>query len=227
MVSYCVRARNTATDSENRMHSDETATRFGFRGGLVPGTAVYGYMTDRLDDAWSERGGMRVRFFEPFYEGDEVCVESDGATVSAKRADGVLCARGELFHPDAPVPDIPEAPMPEQRPQASAQSLAPGTVLGTLRTTLDIASPEKLLELSNRVLMANVVLGPWIHVSSEVRNFGAVRIGENVEVRSRVVDLFDRKQHGFVVLDVVVGTGERAIQHVTHTAIWRPREIAI
>jgi acyl dehydratase len=208
MVSYCVRARNTATDSENRMHSDETATRFGFRGGLVPGTAVYGYMTDRLDDAWSERGGMRVRFFEPFYE-------------------GVLCARGELFHPDAPVPDIPEAPMPEQRPQASAQSLAPGTVLGTLRTTLDIASPEKLLALSNRVLMANVVLGPWIHVSSEVRNFGAVRIGENVEVRSRVVDLFDRKQHGFVVLDVVVGTGERAIQHVTHTAIWRPREIAI
>ena len=37
-----VSAYNTAHDSENKIHDDATARRFGFGGGLVPGVDVYG-----------------------------------------------------------------------------------------------------------------------------------------------------------------------------------------
>ena len=37
-------AFNTAPDSENQIHSDDMAQRFGFQGGLVPGVAVSAYL---------------------------------------------------------------------------------------------------------------------------------------------------------------------------------------
>jgi hypothetical protein len=73
-------------------------------------------------------------------------------------------------------------------------------------------------------LMSNVKLGPWIHTSSDVINRSAVRNGEEVSVRGRVRDCFERKGHEFVVLDVlVVANGDRVVQQVRHTAIYRPR----
>ena len=41
---YRVEAFNTAKASENKIHDDEVARRFGFGGGLVPGVDVYAYM---------------------------------------------------------------------------------------------------------------------------------------------------------------------------------------
>src|SRR5690242_4845445 len=45
LAPYRVKAFNTAHDSENKIHDDATAKRFGFGGGLVPGVDVYGYMS--------------------------------------------------------------------------------------------------------------------------------------------------------------------------------------
>ena len=42
---YQVEAFNTAAQSENKIHDDAVARRFGFKGGLVPGVEVYAYMT--------------------------------------------------------------------------------------------------------------------------------------------------------------------------------------
>ena len=42
---YRVRAFNTAVASENKIHDDTVARRYGFSGGLVPGVEVYAYMT--------------------------------------------------------------------------------------------------------------------------------------------------------------------------------------
>src|SRR5258708_32218751 len=70
---YRVRAKNTAPDSENKIHDDRVAAEYGFRGGLVPGVTVYGYMTVPIVDsqpAWLERGSMHVRFSEPGYDGE-------------------------------------------------------------------------------------------------------------------------------------------------------------
>ena len=40
--TYTITARNPAAESENRIHADDVARRYGFRGGLVPGVIVYG-----------------------------------------------------------------------------------------------------------------------------------------------------------------------------------------
>jgi len=37
--------RNFAGETENRIHSDEVAARFGFEGALVAGAAIFGHMT--------------------------------------------------------------------------------------------------------------------------------------------------------------------------------------
>src|ERR1035438_1019092 len=80
-----VRSNNTAADSENQIHDDRVAAAYGFRGGLVPGVTVYGYMTPAvvhgLGRAWLERGAVCVRFLAPFYEDDIVVTRyiTDGA----------------------------------------------------------------------------------------------------------------------------------------------------
>jgi hypothetical protein len=62
---YRVEAFNASKESENKIHDDTVARRFGFRGGLVPGVDVYAYMTHlpvlRWGRAWLERGTAECR----------------------------------------------------------------------------------------------------------------------------------------------------------------------
>jgi hypothetical protein len=139
--------------------------------------------------------------------------------------------------------DYPDAPLPTNRPTADAQSLAPGTVLGSIESGFDaarapefldeigddlalyrderIAHPGWLIQAANVILVANVALGPWVHTESRATHFGCARDGERVTTRGRVAERFERKGHQIVVLDVLqIADGERALQCVTHTAIY-------
>ena len=234
---YRTRAVNSVRDSENRIHADDVALRYGFRAGLVAGVTVYGYMTEPImarHPEWAEQGTMQVRLMEPFYDGEEVFVNAamrdDGSlAVTAEREDGTICARGVAIVRPAPAepPElIPEASLParDQRPVPTPQTVIPGALLGTIAVTLETASQEKLLQLSNDILIQNFRLGPWIHVSSELRNWSPAKAGDLVSVRGRVVDRFDRKGHEFVVVDVMVVAGtQRLLQTVRHTAIYHLR----
>jgi len=266
---YRVRARNTASESENKIHDDLVAAQYGFRGALVPGVAVYGYMTvpivARFGRAWLERGAMQVKFHQPVYDGDEVTVraELDAASVPIKvaveagRDDGVACATGLATVDDSSawlgeprLDDYPEAALPpmENRPTPSRETLRPGTPLGTLRTKLLVpdlelleglgetlpiyfgpaapAHPMALLALANMILVRNFRLGPWIHAASELINHGAAINGEGISVRGLIRDVFERKGHEFVVLDLLfTAAGDRIVQHVRHTAIYQPRPV--
>lgn len=234
LLLHRVRATNTAPESENKIHDDSVAARYGFRGGLVPGVTVYGYMTVPIVASlpeWLERGTMTVRFVEPVYDGDEVIVkvETQGAgsiTVAAERADGTLCAKGtaSIEPPPAAAPaKYPEAPLPpaDQRPIPTRYNLAPGAPLGTITAELESDDPAKLLQFSNDILVRNFRLGPWIHVASEIRNWSAARPGDEIFAHGRIHDRFDRKGHEFVVLDVMlIGAAGRLLQTVRHTAIY-------
>jgi acyl dehydratase len=166
LSTYRVRATNTATDSENRIHSDEVAARFGFRGGLVPGVTVYAYMTvpivAEFGLRWIERGSIQVKFHQPFYEGEEVTVRSEvdrdsepvRVMLTAERAGGVVCATGLATVDDdsswlgeTRAEDYAEAPLPEfdARPAALRKTLMVGNVLGTISEKLDL-SDTSLLE---------------------------------------------------------------------------------
>ena len=168
MTEHRVRAVNTATTSENKIHDDAIAAKYGFRGGLVPGVTVYGYMAvpvlEALGPDWLARGTMTARFLQPFYEGEWVIAQFDGTKVFARKEDGTECGVGSatLANPNVgPTTTLGEAPLPEKRPLASEAEFAPGRVLGTLHTVApDTVTPEYLLALSNEILVKNYVLGP-------------------------------------------------------------------
>lgn len=138
---YRVRAFNTAHDSENKIHDDATARRFGFGGGLVPGVDVWGYMSHlpvmRWGRAWLERGTAECRFYKPVYDGDEVTVTAhdsgDGIEISLE-CRGEICAAGRADLPKAPeTPNVTSfRPVPQrpERPAADEESLAAETCLG-------------------------------------------------------------------------------------------------
>ena len=241
-----ITARNPATGSENRIHADDVARRYGFQGGLVPGVTVYGYVATALaaDPDWVARGRTEVRFRKPCYEGDllEIDLGPDGAI--AVRSRGEVCVTGRASAgTDSPGPAVVShhlAPAPDRRPAASESSLATGTSLGRIPLpageeaataylekigangwSLDALHPGMLLEGANWVLAANVVLPPWIHVESSITHRRAVRVGEPVEVHAAVAGEWARKGHRFVDLDVAWRSDGDVLAVGRHIAIWR------
>ncbi len=238
-----VRAVNTALDSENKIHDDAVAASYGFRGGLVPGVTVYGYLAaaacQHFGSAWLERGAMDVRFHQPVYDGEQVSVtlspQADGRVIvqTSDRA-----SASAWMHQEQP-PATPDSIVALERKLPSIATLAPGTVLGSIALRLDLASspfsaplapeldgrahPAILLALANRIFVENYQLGPWIHVASEVRKFGSAKNGDELRVRARVEDRWERKGHEFVALAVSLSNRGQIIETVRHTAIWHPR----
>lgn len=137
-------AFNTATASENKIHDDAVASRFGFTGGLVPGVDVFAYLAHmpmaKWGKDWLTSGQMRSRFVKPVYDGDTAAVtaQTDGDALQMSiAARGDLCATGSAKPRSAETPSrlLPVAAMPDfdSRPPASMTSLAPGLTLGVLR----------------------------------------------------------------------------------------------
>jgi hypothetical protein len=257
---YHVRAYNTALASENKIHDDAVAARFGFRGGLVPGVDVFAYMTQpivaRWGRSWLERGSVAMRFLQPVYDGEEASIiadATDGALdIEVRNPAGELCATAHAGLPAAvpPLPDLGNYPLkalPAHRPPASPESLTPGTVLGSLisgfhaerapeyledvRESLPIyreqrvAHPGYLLRNANFVLAANVALGPWIHVGSDIQQHGVAGDGDSISTRGRVATIYEKKGHRFVELDLLmVADDKRPLMQVRHIAIYQPRD---
>ncbi len=117
---YRVQAFNSATHSENRMHDDAVAQKYGFSGGLVPGVDVFAYMVHvpvaKWGRAFLERGLMEVRFAKPVYDGETVVVTSEpsdeGLAIALNGSD--VRAAGSASLPDAP-PRSPLAIIPRLR----------------------------------------------------------------------------------------------------------------
>lgn len=144
-LTRTITAFNTATASENRIHADDVASRFGFTGGLVPGVDVFAYLTHAPVALWGRdwlsQGRMTARFGKPVYDGDEATLtaaeQADGSLSLGIAARGIDCASGTAWRrDDRPVPallDEGPLPRPEERPAASPESLPVGRVLGTLK----------------------------------------------------------------------------------------------
>jgi hypothetical protein len=137
---YRVEAFNASKESENKIHDDAVARRFGFRGGLVPGVDVYAYMThlpmQRWGRAWLERGNAECRFLKPVYDGDTAVVTAVEAAAGLElriESHGELCVTGRAALPrerTALPPNFAEAPVPPtERPPADEKTLAIGTRL--------------------------------------------------------------------------------------------------
>ena len=250
-VEYRVVAFNRAVESANRVHDPDFARQVGFKGGLVPGVDVFACMAHPVVSEWGvewlSSGALDARFAQPVYDGDALDVRFGGGDVEVVNANGLTCATGmaERRHGDPrPAPDDwPVVPVPPRPPAAVPEAFEPW--LGSLRTTFSeddaraqleevrersplfvenrIVHPGQLLRLADSILMANVELPPWMHVSSRVRFFDVARWGEPLSTRARLRDLFEKKGHRFVQLDVlVVGPRGPVMRVDPYTAIYRP-----
>ena len=143
LETYRVSAHNTSKLSENKIHDDTVARRFGFSGGLVPGVDVMAYMMHLPVAKWGraflERGLIEARFVKPVYDGetaDVTAVEDNGVLTLEVVSRGMLCATGSASLPaSAPsfiLSDFAEvAPVVERRP-VSAASYQVDKWLGTI-----------------------------------------------------------------------------------------------
>ena len=184
-----------------------------------------------------------------------VAVDSEsGLALELRNAAAELCAEATvcLPRPHASAPDIaayPAADLPAEPPPASPSTLIEGAVLGSFESGFHadraseyladvreesplyraegLAHPGYLMRSANYILAANVKLGPWIHVASEVQNFSAAEDADRISTRGRVQAVYEKKGHRFVELDLLmVANGSRPVLHVHHTAIYRPRHLA-
>jgi acyl dehydratase len=142
IAPYHVSAFNTAKASENKIHDDATAQRFGFKGGFVGGVNVYAYMShlplQRWGCAWLEHGTGEARFGKPVYENDIAEVtgveDADGMELTV-HSQGVLCATGRAGLPaNLPAPpalgDFKAVAVRTERIAADETSLKIGDWLG-------------------------------------------------------------------------------------------------
>ena len=142
IAPYRVQAYNTAKQSENKMHDDTVAKRFGFSGGLVPGVDVMAYMMHQPVAKWGrpflERGLIDARFLKPVYDGEmaELAAdESNGVLSIQVQSRGQLCATGTASLP-ASAPEVSIANYREvaavaERQPVDAASYEVGKWLGT------------------------------------------------------------------------------------------------
>jgi acyl dehydratase len=159
IAPYRVSAYNTAKQSENKMHDDTVAKRFGFSGGLVPGVDVMAYMMHLPVAKWGraflERGLIEARLVKPVYDGETVDVtgeESDGVLTIEVVSRGELCATGTASLPaSAPklsIADFSAASPVSERWPVSAASYELGQWLGTIpRSWAGEAAQEYLTDV--------------------------------------------------------------------------------
>jgi hypothetical protein len=143
LENYRVSAYNTSKDSENKIHDDTVARRFGFSGGLVPGVDVMAYMMHMPVAKWGraflEHGLIEARFVKPVYDGETAevsAVEDGGALTIEVVSRGEVCATGSAALPAAApsfaLADFREVAAVSERKPVSASSYQIEKWLGTI-----------------------------------------------------------------------------------------------
>jgi hypothetical protein len=169
---HVVHAENFATASENRIHSDEIAKKYGFHGALVPGVTVYGYLThplvEQFGTQWLGHSVADLRLLKPTYDGERVRVEMreamDGYVVEAFDEDGQLLA-------------TLTSAMPQTLPETEDLALLDGS----------IKHPERV-EISWGNVSENEVFAPWtVTLSAEENSNYTLQAKDEIECYSDVV----------------------------------------
>ena len=252
MTAYQVVARNFSTSSENRMHSDEMANRYGFQGALVPGVAIYGHLVKPLVEhygvAWLGNSCVEVKLIKPTYHGDALNIDwqTPNQDVAATNQHGELVALA-LAQPVSPLPEQlgldGELKIPG-RPEIAWDNVIIGEVFSPRALQLsklenarycsevgdtdprynEYVHPHYILSLANEALMQEYVMPAWIHVKSKISHRAALRVGNEVVMRSVVTDRWERKGHQFIAFHLTFWHDEQVAIDIEPHAIFRIAE---
>ena len=151
-------AYNYIPDGANKIHSDEGAAQYGFKGALVPGIALYAYCTQaavrQFGVDWLNSGYIGARFSKPIYHDERIAIESGPLEVERSSAplldiqlfkpDGTLSTRATASMESRAVIDGPAnvasfaaavAPEHDARLPPRLNSFQIGQTLGTIEFT--------------------------------------------------------------------------------------------
>ncbi len=194
---------------ENKIHEDELARQYGFKGGLVPGVTVYAWMTHPVVEAlgleWLERGEFQARFAKPIYYEESATIR---ATVAARTAEAVtidvaahnsvgeVCGTATMTldrgsRPSAPVvAGYAVAPVPAERPHVTRAHLESLKVLGTPELDLTPTAAADYVARFGETLAVYAGTGapahPGIHLDLSNRALDRnVRMSPWIHVESR------------------------------------------
>jgi acyl dehydratase len=152
---------NTAPDSKNRIHSDDGAGEYGFKGGLVPGIATFSYTCEALrwtqGDEWTDHAYVNIAYRKPVYDGDliHVGVDSSGAQsgdVRVTNQAGQVCAEG-VFASQAigsfsdADEQLPEVPLPADILPLTGANLVAAEQLASVPVVIDQAECVEYLDM--------------------------------------------------------------------------------
>jgi len=172
LPDFHVNAPAPAEPHENKIHEDDLARQYGFKGGLVPGVIMYAWMTHPVVEAlgaeWLERGSFETRFAKPIYYEEPATIR---ARVSARTAEAVtievaahnsvgeVCGTATMSldrsaRPSPPVvSDYVVASLPAERPRATRALFEGLRVLGTPELDLDAAAATGFVTRFGETLM--------------------------------------------------------------------------
>lgn len=160
-LTHKVSAFNLSAASENKIHDDAVARKFGFQGGLVPGVEVYAYMTNlpvrHFGTNWLSSGTAECRFLKPVYDGRialaSAVPEKNGHLTITIESEGVLCGNGtatmghQKMIPEISSYAVTNLPDYNSRLDAAPESLVKGQVMGTFKAVME--ADELLQYLKN------------------------------------------------------------------------------
>jgi len=185
LPEFHVSAPAPAEPHENKIHEDDLARQYGFKGGLVPGVIMYAWMTHPVVEAlgveWLERGEFETRFAKPIYYEEPATIrakvtarsaEAVTIEVAAHNSVGEVCGAATMSldrsAPPAPpvVADYPVAPVPSERPRATRAHLEGLLALGTPELDLDGPAAAGFVTRFNETLAAyaGAVAHPGLHL---------------------------------------------------------------
>ncbi len=175
-------ARNFAAASENKIHDDDEAKRYGLKSGLVGGVSLYAYASELivalLGPRWLQAGRASVRFVRPVYDGETVNIvatrtsaPSDGDGLRLEYAivgpEGQTCVLGDaaLGEGAAPSAAWSYAPWPGRASlHGSRPALTPASV--PLGVALDPRTAVFDAETVQQYADDHEDAGPWYHGGS-------------------------------------------------------------
>lgn len=214
-------------------------------------------VVDVLGTGWLDEGWADVTLRRPLYAGDVVTITvGPSGSVSATVGERVVLDGAVGLGPASWAGDIdppepgPALDPPALRPTYTIDSAPVGQPLRPLGAYLSVAAARRLSlddlgqsssgvpdgQLHPWFLAArmapltrhNFTYGPTIHVRTQIQHLGPAWAEQEIVIGARIVEVYERKEHWYQVLDgLVVGGGGAPgcaeMARLRHHSIFRPR----
>lgn len=232
LTGWSTRAVNLDEHANNPIHTDAGAQAAGFDAAIVAGTTIYGYLTRPAATAWGEAwltgGGGELRLRKAVL--DDELVECRIAGEGGENGDPTVeaCVGEEVratfdLWPKAEAPAMRRGEdLPTIEVELTEDKATYGTRTGddlALYAELGTAHPALWPNLANSVFTAHLISGAWVHTRSKIYHQDLPSIGEQLTIRSTVVDRFDTRAGSRAVVDIAITAGDRPMARLEHEAL--------